>query len=381
MNTVSEQPKQPSGVNIATIERELTSLWKAASEDEHSGITRACLLNLLVYVPSQAELTKADDCIIDVTATHPSRAILIVSDRESEDSSINAQVTSRCTIPTGSSKQVCCEQVTITATGEMINEVPSVVVPLLLSDLPVYLWWNAVPRLGDRIFKRLVEVSDRVIIDSADFANPQEDMASLAAVLRDSPRWTAISDLNWARLTAWRALVASFYDVPQYRPLLDQMNRVVIEYAPASGDSAQVTPRAALLAGWIASRLGWHLADGAPTSGDNSTIYNMVADGRNITIEFVSISDPGIKPGLARATFSSAADESASFVVRRSGDGNRIETLAAIGEERQIQRVLNYDDWSESALIARELEILGHDRVYEQAVTSAGELFGALNRS
>jgi len=70
----------------------------------------------------------------------------------------------------------------------------------------------------------------------------------------------------------------------------------------------------------------------------------------------------------------SAADESASFSVRRSSDAQRIETVVARGEERIAQRVLSYESLSESELIGRELEILGHDRVYEQAVIAAGEM-------
>ena len=73
-------------------------------------------------------------------------------------------------------------------------------------------------------------------------------------------------------------------------------------------------------------------------------------------------------------TIRSAADESASFTVRRSGDAQRIETVVARGEERIAQRVLSYESLKESELIGRELEILGHDRVYEQAVIAAAEI-------
>jgi len=48
------------------------------------------------------------------------------------------------------------------------------------------------------------------------------------------------------------------------------------------------------------------------------------------------------------------------------------------GEDARVQRVLSYEGLSEAELVGKELEILGHDRVYEQAVLAAGELIKAL---
>jgi glucose-6-phosphate dehydrogenase assembly protein OpcA len=300
---------------------------------------------------------------------------LIIAEREAAAPSLAAQVTSRCTLPTGATKQVCCEEVTITVTGSQVNEVVSVVVPLMLSDLPVFLWWDAVPRLADRVFSRLVDLSDRVIIDSAEFADPHGDLISLSALLHDKPRQTAFSDLNWARLTAWRALLAGFYDVAQYRPLLDQIDRLVIEYAAPSGARDAIAARALLLGGWVASRLGWELDADQSVRADASITFQLSDRGRGIVMEFVTTSNAEIEPGhLARVELRSAADKTASFNVSRSADGNRIETEVTLGDERSIQRVLSYENWSEAALIGRELELLGHDRVYEQAVLAAGEL-------
>src|SRR5205814_442070 len=120
----------------------------------------------------------------------------------------------------------------------------SAVLPLLVSDLPVYLWWRAVPPLADKVFTRLVEMANRVIIDSAIFADPHGDLVSLAVLLRDRPKWTAISDLNWSRLTTWRQLIAGFYDVAEYRPALNVVNRLVIEYASPTGQPNAISPRA-----------------------------------------------------------------------------------------------------------------------------------------
>ncbi|MFY9611056.1 MAG: glucose-6-phosphate dehydrogenase assembly protein OpcA [Blastocatellia bacterium] len=377
MNEQSAIRNPQSAIDVSAIERELTSLWQQASEDDDGGIMRASTLNLLVFVTSQTDATRLDETLTDVTATHPSRAILIVAEGASQTPTLDAQVTSRCTLPTATSKQVCCEQVTINATGSQVAEVPSAVAPLLVSDLPVYLWWCTVPRITDKVtFRRLADLSDRVIIDSADFTDPHGDLASMAAVLRDTPRWTAISDLNWARLTAWRALLSGFYDISEYRPLLNMINHIAIENSPTAADPEALSPRALLLGGWLASRLGWRL--GAASREAKSFVFRFEKDSRQVVLEFLR-TEREIEPGrIAKVTIRSAVDASAAFSVRRSSDAHRLETVVTRGEERVAQRVLSYESLSESELIGRELEILGHDRVYEQAVIAAGEMVRAL---
>ena len=363
-------------INVDAIERQLTALWQQASKDEeHGGVTRASMFNLLVYVPSRADAAKLDEMLTDITAARPCRAILIVSDVEAPEEMLTAEVTSRCTLPSASSKQVCCEQVTITAGGAQADEVPSAVSPLLLSDLPVYLWWHAVPRLADKtFFRRLVDISDRVVIDSANFSDQEADLASMATVLSDTPRWTALSDLNWARLTAWRALLAGFYDIGGYRPLLDKLKKVTIRYAPPAADSAVIPTRALLLAGWLASRLRWKVQPGSTKRTTEATSLEFLVDDRRFDLEFAHTRREIETGHLAMVTIECDSDQPVSFTVRRSADGNRIETSATLGEEQVVQRVLSYEGLSETELIGKELEILGHDRVYEQAVLAAGEM-------
>jgi glucose-6-phosphate dehydrogenase assembly protein OpcA len=363
-------------INVGAIEKELTSLWKQASEDEEGGVVRASILNLIVYVPEPAESNAVDDIVIDVTASHPCRVISLVADRTAE-SKLTAEVTSRCTLPTPTSKQVCCEQVTITASEDHLDEAPSAIVPLLISDLPVYLWWRAEPKAEDKeLYGWLADIADRVVIDSAMFNDPEGDLASIAKRLGGAARGPALSDVNWSRLTAWRALIAGFYDVPEYRPLLKQIERVTIEYAPPADNAAAISTRALLLGGWIASRLGWQLNKAATTRDDKSARFEFNADGRTVQLEFHH-TERAIESGhLALVTITNAGDcdTTCAFSVRRSADGTRIETGVTLDEEKRPKRVLSYEDLSESALLARELEILGSDRVYEETVKAVGEM-------
>jgi glucose-6-phosphate dehydrogenase assembly protein OpcA len=133
-----------------------------------------------------------------------------------------------------------------------------------------------------------------------------------------------------------------------------------------------------LLGGWLASRLGWRLNARVANGAEGQAAFQMSdASGRNITIEFAR-TERAIEPGhIAHVRLSSAADASTVFSVRRSADGNRIETAVTQDAEKKAQRVLSYEGLSESALIARELEILGRDRIYEQAVQAAAEMINS----
>ncbi|HZS05990.1 MAG TPA: glucose-6-phosphate dehydrogenase assembly protein OpcA [Blastocatellia bacterium] len=383
MNTETGSPSAPQFIDVAAIERELNSLWKdAGKEDEHGGVTRTSVLNLLVYTDSEHATSELDELLTEVTAAHPSRAILIAADRKATEAGVNAQVISRCTLPTATTKQVCCEQVTINTKGKSVNEVHSAVLPLLVSDLPVYLWWRAEPLLADRVFTRLAEMSNRVIIDSSIFADPHGDLVSLAVLLRDRPKWTAISDLNWSRLTAWRQLIAGFYDVPEYRPALGAANRLEIEYASPAGQPNAISPRAALVAGWIAARLGWTLNHSKTKKSGQSATFELMSKTQKIFIEFKPTTRTETEPGhIAKVTLKadSFAEESsdAEFTVTKSSEGTRLETTIFIGHESRPGRVLSYKRMGEAELIGRELEILTRDRVYEQAVLAAGDLLMA----
>lgn len=216
---------------------------------------------------------------------------------------------------------------------------------------------------------------EHVMISRTVTCIPQSGKPS--ATLRKTLRWTALSDLNWSRLTAWRALIAGFYDVPEYRPLFDQLDRVVIKYTPPSSNLSAISTRALLLGGWLASRPGWKLNARASKREGNSSVFEFAADGRTIQLEFAH-TERAIEEGhLALVTLESAADRSALFSVRRRADGNRIETAVTLADEKRARRVLSYESLSESGLIARELEILGHDCIYEQAVLAAGEIIGS----
>jgi glucose-6-phosphate dehydrogenase assembly protein OpcA len=306
----------------------------------------------------------------------------MVAEREREDVDIEMFVSSYCQIVGGDKTgNLCCEQVTLHARGRFAVELPSAAEPLLVPDLPIFLWWRDQPRLNDEVFRKLSHASDRVIFDSADFLEPRTDLFALNQLLqKERAAHTGLSDLNWARLTSWRGLLASFYDVREYRAALDKIDRVRIEYVAPESEPGEIAPKALILAGWLASRLGWRVAaeQRALGDGDARTVV-LEKDGRDIAIEFQSVERSKAMHGwIARIELSATEPASNVFIVARTEDGRYLETQTVSNNETRASRLLVGGDKTEAELLGRELEILSHDRIYEEAVRAAVHILEAL---
>jgi len=382
---MSNQQRQP-GIDVAELERELSALWINLGEgDPESTVTRSCVLNLLVYTPASEADYRLDETLIEVTGKHPGRAILLLADRDATEPLLDAWVSSRCALPTSNSKQVCCEQITIRASATKVRETPSAVVSLILADLPVYLWWRDVPRLGDAFFRRCASVADRVLVDTGAASSTLEGLGEIAHFLSDGGRRTPLVDLNWTRLLTWRSVLAGFYDVPDYRKALNRIEKVEICYNPTGAPPAGtrgIAPRALYLSAWLASRLGWKFDRAGTTAQANSFGFTFTAEGREVRVLLNELEGPAERGGrLDQVVLScSVADSGRStFSLTKTADDLRLAAQVTLADARRLERVLGYDRWTESTLLVKELEALGHDRVFEESALLAEQMIRALD--
>lgn len=379
-------------LDVQAVERELNRLWTEntgeTEQDTEEAVLRARVLNLMVYVTDEASLNEVNEILAVVSATHPCRALVMLAEADGPDQDIEMFVSAHCQGSSGAhGKNLCCEQITLIARGQFAVELPSAATPLLVPDLPVFLWWRDVPRLSDQTFLNLCRAADRVIIDSADFPHPYDDLISLREFMRrgHANEETRLSDLNWARLTSWRSLLASFYDVQEYRAALEKINRVRIEYAAHRTSPQSIAPKALILAGWLASRLNWRVVAPAPENqtgeGADTSHFVLEKDGRTITFEFKRVERHESMQGwIARIELEAAGDGTrAGFSVSRSEDASHLETAATLDDATRASRVLAGGVATEARLLAQELTILGYDRIYEEAIGDAADML--LSRS
>lgn len=126
----------------------------------------------------------------------------------------------------------------ITLTGKVTKHADSVVLPLLLPDSPVVVWW-ATNAPADPGADPLGQLAQRRITDAAAVARGRAK-AMLEQCRAYSPGNT---DLAWTRVTHWRGLLAA---------ALDQHPAKV---TAASVTAERTSPSADLLAAWLADRL------------------------------------------------------------------------------------------------------------------------------
>ena len=102
---------------------------------------------------------------------------------------LGARVYSQCWMPFGQRRQICCEQIEITASDAALADLPPVVLPLAVPDLPVILWCRSA-RLVDRPeFGDLAGMARKVVVDSAQLGEPHDRDRSRRASRAPRASW------------------------------------------------------------------------------------------------------------------------------------------------------------------------------------------------
>jgi hypothetical protein len=224
--------------SVAEIERDLAGL-RAAGLDDPTWL-RTSVLTHVVWAPHSWR-DAAEETLAGLAERHPSRTILLVPEPDADDDELDAEVDVRCFSLPGQEHHVCSEVIQLHLRGRRREAPASIVAPLLLVDLPAFLRWRGEPPFGDPAFEGLVDLADRLVVDSTEWEELPARYAGLAALFDRA----AVSDIAWARTSRWRAALASMW------PGIADVSRIRVTATPA---------QAHLLAGWLRSRLGRDVA-------------------------------------------------------------------------------------------------------------------------
>ncbi len=369
---------EPRAASVANLEAELSALWRSAAEEPSTreALTRSCALTLLVYVESEAEGREVNDLIGAITAQNPCRVIILISEAAASPPGLSATISAHCHLPEPGAKQVCCEQITLHARGNVIENLDNVTLPLIVSGLPVHLWWRAGRFAPPAHFDQILRVADHVILDSARFPNPEADLRMLAARLETGVETLKITDLNWARITPWRELVAQCFDHPARRPYLDRLTDVRIAYEAESPRVHTQRSQAMLLVGWLASRLKWEFTE---RRTEGSAEFFVFREGeREIKVAREARPFDGAGCGVC-FTLDLRADAAApaSFTFSRGPDGVVVETRAKVPGSGAVGRTVRLEVMDEVAILNEELKVAVRDHVYEESVRMAARMASA----
>nr|WSY50251.1 glucose-6-phosphate dehydrogenase assembly protein OpcA [Streptomyces sp. NBC_00886] len=195
---------------------------------------------------------------------HPSRTLVVIkrharTPRDRTDSHLDAEVRVGADAGTG-------ETVVLRTYGEVSDHADSVVLPLLLPDAPVVVWWPVdAPEVPAK--DPLGALAQRRITDLYAAVNPLEALDSRARSYAPGD-----TDLAWTRLTPWRSMLAA---------ALDQARTKIISGAvEAEADN----PAAELLARWLEARLKVKI-DRVVTAGPVVTAVRLGTEAGEVVID------------------------------------------------------------------------------------------------
>jgi glucose-6-phosphate dehydrogenase assembly protein OpcA len=367
---------EPRPANVGEIEAGLSAMWRSAAEASgaNSPVTRASALTLLVYVEREEEAREVSNLLAEVTRQNPCRAVVMVMDPKGSPPSLMASVSAHCHMPVEGEKQICSEQITLNARGETGPELISVVLPLTVSGLPIYLWWRAENFAMPSYFDHILRVTQHLIVDSGRFSATGPDMRALAAWLDTSSGRIRLSDLNWARATPWREVMAQCFDSSDRRPYLSLIREVRIEYEMESERLTAQRAQGLLLTAWLATRLGWQFQR-AESRGENMPRALFFQSGSgDVKVERVLRKVDGGGSGVCFSLEIKA--DGARFSFSRGPDGKVVQTLAEVPGQSPIGRTVRIEPGDEVEILNDELMLTGHDRVFEQAMSLVARMTG-----
>ena len=132
-------------VGVGQLERRLGDLRGAAEDD---GLIRTSVLTHVAWVPPEWEQL-ALDTLAGMAERHPSRTIVIVPEPDAEDG-IDATLALRAFPLPESDRSIVTEVIELRLRGRRSLAAASIVAPLVVADLPVFLRWRGLPPFGGR---------------------------------------------------------------------------------------------------------------------------------------------------------------------------------------------------------------------------------------
>jgi glucose-6-phosphate dehydrogenase assembly protein OpcA len=303
----SEQDTHPDAIEAAL--RDLLRRRHA----ENEALVPARVLNLVVIVDREWKGEIANR-LERVGRFQASRTVLcaVADGRETLD----AVATVSYEEPGSGSAGVIREHVEIDLGPEHLRALQTVVDAVLVSEIPTLLWS---PHGHEEGVRALLPLLDVMLIDSDDLPEP----AAAFARAHELRQHAYVVDLAWLRTTPWRERLAASFDLPQRRGTLRRTTELEVRHQVSS------TASGLLLAGWLASRLGWGRAVLRDEAGCLSGVVPRPGGEVQLRLK-TTVQDA---PGLGGVTIRGESDNSLSL--QRGVGGLDAEERTADGRTRE----------------------------------------------
>jgi len=219
-------------VSIGDVTSALFRLRSESAGETEGPDLRTSVMTHLAWVPPDWQ-EAAVETLAGLGDRHPSRGILLFPEDSAGDG-IDAKVSVLAFPLSHQRRHIAAEVIQLHLRGNMRVSPASIVMPLLVTGLPVFLRWRGRPPFGELGLEQLIDVCDRFIVDSGEWPDAPKVYSELPFDR------TACSDIAWRRTEPWRRSLASLW------PGIKDAQKLTV-----TGPMAE----ASLLAGWLRSRL------------------------------------------------------------------------------------------------------------------------------
>ncbi len=342
-------------VDAQAIESEFTRIWRETeghTEDVPS--VRVRVLNLVAIGTVAEDATRFEEAMQILPQRHPCRGVFAVAAPPHER--LSASISAHCWRTGGPRRRVCSEEVVLTGGPRQERELASAVLGLLVAELPVVVWMMGEAGSPRDLSSRLLDGADTAIVDSARASGLRETYVAISAIA-DQDGLSCV-DLAWARLGAWRALIAQMFDGDAGGRELQQITDVEI-----GGGAGTASSEATLLGGWLTSRLGFAAADSSPVDGGlRAALY----DGARSVGLRISPRSSSLDRMRIRTT-------DAEFTIERHRDSGHLH-VRETWDSGSTRRVVEQPAQDEGSVIALALDGLGELATYRESLSMATSL-------
>ena len=222
--------------------------WRSRAREQDDGQPdlRTSTMTHVVWAPPRW-LPKARAVFAGLDERHPARTIFLVPEG-GRRTHVRGSASLKQTPVIGLSREVFAEVIELRLAGVALRHPASLVLPLLISDLPVAQRWRGEPPWSSSQLAEIVDVCDRLVVDSSEWPGLPARYRKLSGLFDR----VAVSDLAFARSLPWRVSLAELW------PEIARVERLRVEgpraeslptrrlapLAPGAGGTADAPRRA-----------------------------------------------------------------------------------------------------------------------------------------
>ena len=337
---------------------------------------RTQTVNLVVISDGNTDHSDLAQLVTHLPDFTPSRVVILTSQmggrRRSRSASMSRSGrTNRRTLRPGSRLSPCADA----ASGSPVSRLP-----LLVPELPDFVWCTTPEFAQDPVLDELSEQVDRIMVDSSASPNPATALNYLVHLAKAGGPELKISDMAWTSAPFVATNGGAVLRQPVDISCLYETEEVVIECAKRDGTGQSGITGGLLTAAWLAYCMEWRAPGEELVRSRDGWKLTLRAGPERPKPRGRDPDQGSRRRGLGRRLLRDPIDERnkrrGTFLVRRTGTGydDHVSEMPHAGISERTIYSANPD---QADLLSRELREFDSDPVFEQSLQIAANMWPA----